>query len=138
MSEREIQNNIMLAIGGRSDVRLWRQNAGKFFHVPNPCPRCRTQGRWIAGAPKGAADISGVFRGKCLQIEVKASTNQSHEQAAWERMIRTQGGIYVLARSVEDVQGALLRESERTPTPREPKCSTDSSKLSPPMTEDGG
>lgn len=53
--------------------------------------------------PAGAADLGGIYRGRCLQVEVKARTEQSPDQANWQRMIESQGGIYILARSVNDI-----------------------------------
>lgn len=107
-TEAAIQQQIQLAIGSRPDTRIWRQNAGRWFHVPDPCPRCRPKGRWIAGAPTGAADLSGVHKGRCLQIEVKSATGtQRTEQVRWENMVVSQGGIYLLARSPEEVVKAL-------------------------------
>lgn len=107
MNEREIQQKVQYALGSRPDTRLWRQNAGKFFHVPRPCPSCRTQGRWVQGAPAGAADLSGIHKGRCLQIEVKADTSQSDDQRNWERMILSQGGIYILAHSADEALDKL-------------------------------
>lgn len=66
------------------------------------------------GTP-GAADIQGILGeksdnpgGRFLAIEVKgAKGTQSDEQIAWQKMIVSQGGIYILAYSVQDVTSVL-------------------------------
>lgn len=57
----------------------------------------------------GSSDIIGLLRGgRFLGIEVKTPTGrQSPEQVKFENMIRRMGGLYVLARSVDDVWEAL-------------------------------
>ena len=45
-----------------------------------------------------------------LTAETKSSTGkQTQEQRLWDRMIISLGGIYILARSIEDVDNVLLR-----------------------------
>lgn len=60
------------------------------------------------GSTPGIADLIGVYRGRAVAIEVKAGNNTQSDdqiafQAAWERA----GGIYILARRVEDVAAGL-------------------------------
>lgn len=106
-SEREIQNEILRALA-REPIRLWRQNAGKFQVVSNPCPNCAARSRWITGAPTGAGDLSGLrSNGQRVEIEVKSGTKQSEDQKAWQAMIERFGGLYVLARDPKDVLEAL-------------------------------
>jgi hypothetical protein len=46
--------------------------------------------------------------GQFVQIEVKSATGrQTEAQRKWQRMVEKFGGLYVLARSVEDVAQAL-------------------------------
>lgn len=110
--EREVQNQIMLEFGSGHDLRLWRVNAGKFFHVPwdAACSTCRHRGRWIEGAPAGATDLMGLLStGQHLGIEVKRPTGGrvSPEQVRWRTMIEKHNGLHIIARSVEDVRAAL-------------------------------
>jgi hypothetical protein len=60
------------------------------------------------GVP-GQADLTGILPGGLrLEIEVKsAGGRQTTEQQTYQRMIQRFGGMYVLARSAEDVQEAL-------------------------------
>lgn len=107
-SEREIQADILIAIGSRSDARLWRSNAGRFHVVDRPCRSCASRARWIEGAPTGSADLTGIHHGRRIEIEVKSATGRhTDEQKNWESMIRTQGGIYILARSVDEALAGL-------------------------------
>ena len=93
--EHAIQNQILHAFGTRPDMRLWRANTGV----------ARYGTRTVAFGVPGQADLTGVLPGGTrLEIEVKSATGrQSRDQAAYQQMIERFGGVYVLARSVEDV-----------------------------------
>jgi hypothetical protein len=107
MSETILMQSILLALGCRPDCRVWRQNTGR---LPDP----RT-GRWISFGLKGSADILGILRGgRFLAIETKTPTGRLRpEQVAFRDMVTSLGGLYVVARSVEDavlaVEGACCR-----------------------------
>ena len=99
-SEARIQSDIRLALGQRDDVMLFRINVGKFR------PLHGDQSRVIQSAPNGTPDLLGVLGpdGRALAIEVKAATGrQRPEQVAFQRAWEARGGIYILARSVDDV-----------------------------------
>lgn len=57
----------------------------------------------------GIADISGVLKGgKAIFIEVKTKRGvQSEDQKLFEQSCKLFGAIYILARSVKDVEDAL-------------------------------
>ena len=57
----------------------------------------------------GAPDIIGILPGgRFLAVEVKTATGrQRPEQQAWQRACEARGGLYVLARSVEDIDGLV-------------------------------
>lgn len=103
-SEALIQQRILLALGAHPACRIWRMNTGA---LPDP----RT-GRIIRFGIPGLADILGMLRpsGRFLAIEVKSATGrQSTQQQAFQRMVESCGGLYVLARSVDDAVQAVLR-----------------------------
>jgi len=106
--ETVIQQQIRLALGARTDLRLFRNNTGT---LPDP----RT-GRPIQfGLAKGSADLIGLrtvtitpeMVGQRLavftSIEVKTQTGRlTPEQKGWLEMVQRRGGLAGVARSVQD------------------------------------
>lgn len=102
MIESHLIHAILTAWGAHPGVRLWRQNTGKAY--PPGSDRLVT-----FGVP-GQGDISGIVApsGRRLEIECKSARGRQREdQEAFQRVIERFGGIYILARSVEDVDRAL-------------------------------
>lgn len=101
--EKRIQNDILRRFGADPRLRLWRQNTGVARYAAPGGPRT------VRFGLPGAADLSGILRdGRRIEIEVKAPTGrQTEEQQRFGAMIERMGGIYVLARSVEDVEARL-------------------------------
>lgn len=89
----------MNALKGRTDLRAWRQNVGLFQTLDG-------KRRVYCGVP-GAADISGILAdGRRLEIETKThrpGSEQFEQQRIYEKMILDFGGVYILARSVDDL-----------------------------------
>ena len=112
MKENEIQARIIAAIGSRPDVRIWRANTGA-AQMAN--------GQFVRFGIPGQADLSGITAdGRRLEIEVKSATGRLRpDQIAFGTMIRKFGGIYIVARSVEEairrLNAAILRESTSEP-----------------------
>jgi hypothetical protein len=125
MSERDIQTEILrwFARPDAPQARIWRNNVGAA--VPVSVVRFAAaalrkgnvagalamldQARPIAFGVEGAADLSGILAtGRRLEIEVKSETGrQRPQQKLYEAMIQKHNGLYVLARSVSDVERAL-------------------------------
>jgi hypothetical protein len=66
--------------------------------------------RIISFGLKGSADIIGIIKphGRFLAIEVKTgAAKQTAEQLAFEKMVIKFGGVYIVARSVDDVLKAI-------------------------------
>ncbi len=62
---------------------------------------------------KGVSDIIGIFDGKFLAIEVKTEKGKlSEHQVEFLDRVRENGGIAIVARSVEDVEQALFGPGE--------------------------
>jgi len=101
--EKFIQNDILRTFGTKPTLRLWRANVGASTFL-GPHGKQRVQ----FGVP-GQADLTGILPdGRRLEIEVKSAVGrQRPEQANYQKMIEKFGGIYILARSVEDVFKAL-------------------------------
>ena len=111
--ETTLQQQIRLALGSRSDLRLFRNQVGS---LPDP----RT-GRLVTfGLARGSADLIGwrtvtvtpdmvgqqvaVF----TSIEVKTPTGRLRpDQQAWLSVVRDAGGICGIARSVNDAHAIV-------------------------------
>lgn len=112
-AETTLQQQIRLALGSRSDLRLFRNQVGS---LPDP----RT-GRLVTfGLARGSADLIGwrtitigpehvgqriaVF----TSIEVKTSTGRlTPAQHNWLGVVRGAGGIAGVARSATDAEAVL-------------------------------
>lgn len=118
MREAVLQQEIRLALGQRDDIMLFRVNVGKFRPLEGG-PRV------IQSAPEGTPDLLGVIHrrifgqvgdhfavdewvGQAFGIEVKTEKGkQRTAQVAWQNAWEKRGGIYILARSLEDVYRGL-------------------------------
>lgn len=98
-TEKSIQQEILREFGTRPDMRLWRANCGV----------AKIGNRSVRFGVVGQADLTGVLPGGIrLEIETKSPTGrQSPEQIAYQACITRFGGVYILARSVEDVRATL-------------------------------
>lgn len=76
-----------------------RMNSGAF----------QIEGRFIKAGFKGCSDIIGMLKGgRMLAVECKSSKGkESADQAAFGERVARDGGLYFVARSVDDVMGAL-------------------------------
>ena len=85
-----------MQVGGRHDVRLFKRHNG-FDALRN-----------IHYGQVGAADLYGWVGSRHIEIEVKTGSGALRaEQKAWKEMCLRFGVLYIEARSVEDVIGAL-------------------------------
>lgn len=102
----ELTKAIILAVQDAypDRIRLWRNNGG--------AARGAT-GRVVRFGVRGQADITGIVgpNGNRLEIEVKTEGDkQSAAQQRFQAMIEMRGGVYILARSVDQ----CLLELERS------------------------
>jgi hypothetical protein len=99
MTETQIMRDILVAVNQLPDALFWRVNVG-VARTPD--------GRMNRYGIPGQADLAGVVRGRHVEIEVKtASGRQSRQQIRWQKAVERAGGIYVLARSVDDALAVL-------------------------------
>ncbi len=88
----------------------------RVFHWRNQTAGGRLGQRFVRIGVLGAPDIFIVHRGKCIGIEVKSPEGkQREEQIAFGMEFSDAGGIYRLARGIEEVD-EVLRYVERNPT----------------------
>ena len=101
-SEAVLQQEIRLALGMRDDIFMFRINVGKFRPLEGG-PRV------IQSAPEGTPDLMGVMTpGRAFGIEVKAAKGKQRDaQKKWQEAWEKRGGLYILARSLEDVYRGL-------------------------------
>ncbi len=112
-AETTLQQQIRLAVGTRSDLRLFRNQVGS---LPDP----RT-GRLVTfGLARGSADLIGwrtvtvtpemVGQRIAVFTSIEVKTERGHvrpEQHAWQRTVSAAGGIAGIARSVQDANELL-------------------------------
>ena len=93
--EQQTQNEIIRTFGTIPGLRIWRANVGS----------ARLNGRRVTFGVVGQADLTGILPdGRRLEIEVKSPTGvQSDDQKNYQKMIERYNGVYILARSVDDV-----------------------------------
>ena len=102
LSERQIEIQILEYLNLKG-IFAWKvKTMGTFDPVAK---KFRTPSKYyITGQP----DISAIYQGKFIGIEVKSKTGKaSRNQLAFLQRIRENGGIAIIARSVEDVIGLV-------------------------------
>ncbi len=97
---QKLVSDIIFHYGSRHDFRLWPRVVGLGMLSQSK--------RLIKFGIKGESDIDGIFlfRGLGVRVHIEVKTGgarQSRDQKAFEMMIKKFGGIYIVARSIEDV-----------------------------------
>lgn len=97
MKEADFQRALLQALCALPTLRVWRQNCGG---VAIRDRAGQVQGRFDAGAPKGAADLTGIAAPSGLRIEVEVKVDHAHtpEQRTWQAFVERFGAVYVLVR----------------------------------------
>ena len=98
--EAHVQHAILKAWGAHPRLRIARINTGGAV----------LRGRFVRFGVPGTADICGIIAptGRMLMIEVKALTGKQREaQVTMQRVVTAMGGLYVVARSLEEADAAL-------------------------------
>ncbi len=101
-------NEILATFGSRRDLTLWKNATGAV----------KLGDRFLRYGLKGSPDIIGIQDGgRFIGIEVKTGqARQTPEQKLFEAMLFRRRGLYILARSVDDVKNALDGDnSDETP-----------------------
>lgn len=99
LPEKEIEKNIISYLGHRR-IMAWKvESQGTYDEKRGGY---RKKPKWFR---KGVADILGIYRGKPLAIEVKNQKGKlSKEQLNFLVEFRQNGGIAMVARSIEEVE----------------------------------
>jgi hypothetical protein len=99
IDEATIQAAILVAVSNVPGAMFWRNNTGT---LPT------AHGTRISFGLPGSSDIIGIFCGRFVGIEVKTRTcRQSAQQKRFQAAVERAGGLYVLARSVDDALAAI-------------------------------
>ena len=78
--------------------------AKKIFHWRNNTGAVKTNNRMISFGKKGSSDIFALHQGRFYAIEVKSPKGEHRSsQKQFQSDVEVSGGIYILARSVDDV-----------------------------------
>lgn len=96
-------NSILLAVGRLESVFAWKVQVGTFRALDNAK-------RIIKVGEDGHSDILMVVApiGRVIGVEVKTGNAvQNKYQKAWQKALEKRGGIYLVARSVDDVLSYL-------------------------------
>lgn len=113
--ESEVQAGVLGYLGIRQDLEFWRANTGgaKFDEF------------YVKFGKEGAADIQGLQapHGRFFGIECKREKGGtlSEAQIRWGQNVVNHGGLYIVARSVEEVQLALGPELAKIVKIRRPR-----------------
>ncbi len=95
----KLVNEILLVYGARKDLTLWKNATGAV----------KIGERFLRFGLKGSPDILGIADGGTfVGIEVKTgAAKQTPEQRLFEAMVWRRGGVYVVARCMQDVETAI-------------------------------
>ena len=100
-SEHDIQSEILIYVTSLPCSFGFRMNTGVSTHGD----------RFTRYGLPGQPDIFLIYRERFIGVEVKSKTGrQSDKQKQWQRNCERGGGIYILARSVDDVRDRLMME----------------------------
>jgi len=123
VAESPLLKQVLLAVGAHPELRVWRNNTGQAW-TGNDVFRAVKHGPVVVGpgdviiraahpirfGVPGSADIVGLKRGgQFVSIEVKdgAHGRLSEAQAKWGLMVKSLGGLWIVARSAEDALEVL-------------------------------
>jgi len=106
LHERDILKPCLEALFYRYGVTVWRNHAGKV----ELASRGRARPYWMQLGAAGSPDIVGFLDdGRFLGIEIKTRTGKERaDQLAMRTKVETAGGVWIVARSVDEMLAALL------------------------------
>ncbi len=103
--EQLIMNSILEYLAIRGFLAL-RMNSGAHAVAANGAHKRR----FIRYGVSGMADILMLSKGRAIFIEVKAGSKQSASQQGFESIVKSEGCLYWLCRSIDDVESQLKKE----------------------------
>lgn len=122
---------IMIKVGARPYIRIWKRVVGLFYRVRKNNLGQVVEAVAIKIGEEGEPDLDGVLRrwdgiGQRFGIECKTGeAGQNTAQKRYQAMLESMGGLYILARSPEQALEILERERVRgQPGAEEAKAQT--------------
>lgn len=109
--EQQIKNQILLWLNYQNNGFFWPNNSMGVFDPVKKFYR-KPGGKFNVN---GTADILGAWLGWPVAIEIKSEKGkQSEDQRLFQIRFEEAGGIYILARSLDDVIKVLTSLTKRT------------------------
>lgn len=104
-AHENLVKDILATFGHGPNFRIWKNNTGT--------GRSHTGNRFLSWGLYGSADIIGVgLGGRFIGIECKTGKSpQKAQQKAFQKMVQDMGGIYIVARSINDVRDMINKNS---------------------------
>lgn len=100
MTHCELVNEILLTVSPLG--MAWSNNTGVLRDANN---------RPVRYGLNGSSDVIAIIRGRFVGIEAKVGRDkQRPNQARFAEAVRKAGGVYILARSIDDVRNTLTLE----------------------------
>jgi hypothetical protein len=91
----------------KNDALEWLAVAG-YFAWPNETGATEIDGRFMRFGKKGSGDILAVIHSRHCEFEAKTGNAvQSKHQRIHQLMVEKHGGLYIVFRSLEDLQCQL-------------------------------
>jgi hypothetical protein len=97
--ENKVQSDILKHLKAKG-ILCWRNNNTAVYDP-------KINGYRSFNGMKGVGDILAVHNGVFYSIECKANTKQSPDQILFQKRLEHAGGVYIVARSIEDVDNFL-------------------------------
>ncbi len=100
MSEKALMDAILVAVSKLPETMIWRNNSGLLY---------TKRGTPVRASIPGAPDLICIYKGRFIGIEVKDGRGkQEKTQKSFERACKKAGGIYILARSIDEAVDCVL------------------------------
>ena len=89
-AEARVLGDCLVALSHVDGCMVWRQQSGLFLTSDGR--------RKVRVGEKGMSDLGGLYKGRCIQIEVKGTRGRVRpEQRRWGQLIEQHGGIFCVA-----------------------------------------
>lgn len=97
-----------------TDYLQYLENLGQLYWFHSPSGKIKTEsGRYFRAGKPGVHDLTVCFKGRYIGIELKsAKGRQKQNQVDAQISIEENGGLYIIARSLEDVENIFKEHKD--------------------------